>query len=304
MTRCARGALLAASVGVALGLGCGDPGARSVAPPERPGSGVVEPAASPTPASLACAPQPTGLGPLLHPGALIVFGELHGTAESPAFVANAVCHAARTGREIAVGLEVPRDLQPQLDRFLDSGGQPDDVAALVQGEHWRSQDGNASKALLGVIEDVRALRHSGRKARVFFFDLTRTDGGERDPRMADNIAAQAERNAEGITLVLTGNLHAKTDSERWMSWHLARRHRDLVTLNIAHAGGSAYICLMGGECGIHTGLKGQDRGGAPFVERFATPDDGYGGMFYVGKVTPSPPAKHEGPIKVLQLPSR
>jgi hypothetical protein len=273
--------------------------------PDRARPAVARPSGPAAPV-VACAAEPPGLAPLLHPGALIVFGELHGTAESPAFVANVACLAARSGGEVAVGLEVPRDLQPQLDRFLDSAGQPDDLAALVAGEHWSSQDGNASKGLVGVIEEVRTLRHAGSKARVFFFDVAVADRGDRDQNMASRIIAEADRNAPGITIALTGNFHAKTDSERWMSWHIAKRHPELITLNIAHAGGSAYICIMGGECGIHTGVKGQDRGATPFVEMLAAPDaNGYRGVYYVGgPVTPSPPVNHQGPVKVLQLPTR
>jgi hypothetical protein len=308
MMRSLRGALVAVAIaGAALGVACADRGDRSA----RSARAAAAPAPQPPPAArpaeppVACAAEPAGLAPLLHPGALIVFGELHGTAESPAFVANVTCLVARSDREVAVGLEIPRDLQPQLDRFLDSPGRPDDVAALVTGEHWKSEDGNASQALLGVIERVRALRAAGRKARVFFFDMAKTDSGDRDQNMAAGISAQADRNPDGITLALTGNFHAKTDTERWMSWHIARRHRDVITLNVGHAGGRAYVCIMGGECGIHTGIKGKDRGTTPFIELFAAPDAGYSGAFYVGgPVTPSPPVNHPGPIKVLQLPSR
>jgi hypothetical protein len=278
--------------------------AEPVAAPDRARPAVARPTELPAP-RVACTAEPTGLAPLLHPGALIVFGELHGTAESPAFVANVACLAARSEREVAVGLEVPRDLQPQLDRFLDSTGRPEDVAALVTGEHWSSQDGNASKGLVGVIDEVRALRQAGSKARVFFFDVAAGASGDRDQSMAARIGAEGDRNASGITVARPGNFHAKTDSERWMSWHIARRHPELVTLNIGHAGGSAYICIMGGECGIHNGIKGQDRGATPFVELFAAPADGYSGVYYLGgHITPSPPANHQGPVKVLQLPTQ
>ena len=51
------------------------------------------------------------------------------------------------------------------------------------------------------------------------------------------------------------------------------------------------MCIMGGECGVHGGLKGKDRGPSPFVEVFPTPDaGGYSGVFYLGgAVTASPP---------------
>jgi len=294
----------------ALGGGCGarrtDP-VVSRGPTGSGGGGASAPSrASSTSTSPldACAAEPTGLAALFHAGALIVFGEVHGTVETPAFVAEAACHAAQAGREVAVGMEIPRDLQPQLDRFLDSDGQPEDVATLIQGEHWNLQDGTASQALVGVIERVRLLRRAGRKVRMFFFDKAAADSGDRDQDMAANILAQTEHNTGVITLILTGNLHAKTDSVQWMSWHLARRHRDLVTLNVGYPGGSAYVCMMGGTCGIHTGLHGKDRGTTAFID-LSSPSDGYSGLFYLGApVTASPPMKPQGPIKVLELPAQ
>ena len=79
---------------------------------------------------------------------------------------------------------------------------------------------------------------------------------------------------------------------------------ELVTLNVSYPGGSAYMCIMGGECGVHGGLKGKDRGPSPFVEVFPTPDaGGYSGVFYLGgAVTASPPVHHKGPVKILDLP--
>jgi hypothetical protein len=296
------GAIVVMIAAAVFGPACKDRGAAPPAAPRATTTGPATPAAAPV---LACAAEPSGLAPLLHAGALIVFGEVHGTAETPAFVANAACHAAQTGRDVAIGLEVPRDLQPQLDRFLDSNGGPDDVAALLEGEHWNAEDGTASKALFDILESVRSARHAGRRVRAFFFDMAKTDTGDRDQNMAANIAAQVDGNAGGITLVLTGNMHAKTDTERWMSWHIAQRHRELVTLNVSYPGGSAYMCIMGGECGIHGGLKGKDRGPLPFVELFPAPDaGGYHGRFYLGApVTASPPVNHKGPVKMLELPS-
>jgi hypothetical protein len=266
-----------------------------------------EPAeASASSAAVACGPSPKGLGSLTQAGALTVFGEVHGTVEIPSFVANAACLTAKMGHEVAIGLEVPSHLQPDVNRYLDSEGGPDDVKALLKDEHWNAQFGNASKALLSLIEESRALRHSGRKVSVFFFDKDKDDSGDRDQIMAAHIAAQAASAPTAVTLVLTGNLHARADSERWMAWHLARRHPGIHTLNVAYSGGSAYLCVDDTQCGIRADLPGQDRGSEPFVELFTAADaKGYDGIFYIGgSVTPSPPLKHEGPMIALPVPLR
>ena len=279
----------------ALAAACG----ASHPAPVASASPSTNPAAPPSPAPISCGAEPAGLEPLLHPGALIVFGEVHGTVETPAFVASAACHAARPAWDVVVGMEIPRDLQPQLDRFLASDGKPEDVTALVQGKHWDLQDGTASEALVALIDRIRVLRRAGRKIRLFFFDIPMSDSPEdRDPRMAAAIVAEAARNAGGVTLVLTGDAHAATDSDRWMSWHIAQQHRDLITLDVAYPSGHARVCMMGSGCGILTLRHPKDRGPAPFIE--LAPADGYSGVFYLGApATPSSPVRPVGPAEAL-----
>src|SRR5690348_2907247 len=110
MTGSARGVLGSILVWAALGSGCGERRPEPVAAPGPAASTapVAPPSAPPQADPVACGAEPAGLAALFHPGALIVFGELHGTAESPAFVASAACHAASRGQEVAVGLEIPR----------------------------------------------------------------------------------------------------------------------------------------------------------------------------------------------------
>jgi hypothetical protein len=236
-----------------------------------------------------CGARPTGIDSLLEPGALTIFGEIHGTTEIPAFFASVACHAAQGGREVVVGLEIPDSLQGQVDRFVQSGGAAADVEALVQGEFWTYEDGRSSKAMLALLDRLRLLAQGGAKLRVALFDGKFPGPGQRDPGMAANISTGIEKTPRAVGLILVGNLHAKMDSERWMAWHLARRHPHLRTLGVAYSGGSAWVCTSSG-CGP-TELSGKDRGKEQFVELLAKPDDkGYGGRFYVGALTASMPA--------------
>src|SRR5690348_14432056 len=50
----------------------------------------------------------------LLPGAIVWFGETHGTEQSPRFVGDVAEDAARRGR-VQLALEYPCSLQPQLD---------------------------------------------------------------------------------------------------------------------------------------------------------------------------------------------
>ena len=50
-----------------------------------------------------CAPI-GGATPLLETGRVVLLGELHGTEQSPAFVASLACHAVAAGLDLVVGL--------------------------------------------------------------------------------------------------------------------------------------------------------------------------------------------------------
>jgi hypothetical protein len=48
-------------------------------------------------------------------GARVLFGEMHGNAETPALVADVTCEAAKAG-PVRVALEIPGDEQERIDR--------------------------------------------------------------------------------------------------------------------------------------------------------------------------------------------
>jgi len=129
---------------------------------------VAAPASSPaSPKPLACR-EIEGLEPLLAPGAGVLFGEIHGTVESPAFVANAACLALRAGFPVTVALEIPREEQPRVDTFLASAGMVADRAALLDSSFWQDkyQDGRRSQAMLSLLDELRRLRRGGHPIRA------------------------------------------------------------------------------------------------------------------------------------------
>jgi hypothetical protein len=75
----------------------------------RPGPATASLVAAP-----ACRESPR-LDSLLAPGAVLLLGEMHGTAESPAFLANAACLGLRPGRPVTVaqaGRQAPAVTHP------------------------------------------------------------------------------------------------------------------------------------------------------------------------------------------------
>ena len=248
-------------------------------PAARPAVATTSPAA--------CAPAPAGLAPLVAPRAFTIFGDLHGSGEIPAFVGLAACHAAAGGGEVVVGLEIEGRFHADVDAYLASDGGDAARAALLAGEHWTSQDGRASRAMLALIERARQLRQAGGRVRVFLFDGVYADGETRDRGMAAAIAAVVKASPDATVLILTGNLHARIDNERWMAGQLVKAFPQLHSLDVAHAPGEVFGCSPDG-CGVAK-VKGAVLGPASFVE-LGPEARGYGGRFYVGALTASPPA--------------
>lgn len=245
---------------------------------------------------LECGEEVRGVAALMRPGGLTVFGELHGTAETPEFVGEVACRAVRSGHAVRVGMEFPKNLQPSVDAYLSSEGSVEDVEQLLKGRFWNTEDGRSSKAMLGLMEKVRLLKRAGKDASVFFFDIAVMHPDGRDAGMAGNILSAMKESPDAVYLVLVGNLHARTNSERRMGWHLAKGCKDLVSLNVGHSGGTAWLSTSEGRG--PTSISGRDSGAERFIETFPEPDEyGYNGIFHIGAVTASAPAKASGNSK-------
>ena len=96
----------------------------------------------------ACTRHVAGLDALIKSGAILWFGEIHGSEESPRFVGDVACRAAAAGH-VQVGLEIAGDEQARIDRYLRSAGSPADRAALLDGPFWHQHDGRSSTGMAG-----------------------------------------------------------------------------------------------------------------------------------------------------------
>jgi hypothetical protein len=257
----------------------------------------------PSTAEPACRPV-EGLDRLLAPGAIVLVGEMHGTAESPAFVADLVCGALAAGRSVTVALEIEREEGERVDAFLASAGTPADRGALLAGPFWRDeyQDGRRSEAMVRLLDDLRRARRAGRPLRATLLDQAeRTTGRERDARMAARLVAAAEAAPDDFVVALTGNLHNRTvpgapwdAGYEFMGVHVARAlpGRKLVSLDVALAGGTAWYCTSAepSSCGPQD-LRARDAGDGRRVVLGERPDaHGFHGRYAVGPLTASPPA--------------
>jgi hypothetical protein len=261
---------------------------------------LAAPRQTPAP-PLACSAS-AGIEPLLAAKDVLLVGEVHGTAQSPAFVAETACAALAHGRAVSVALEIPVAEQARLAAFAESAGTPADRAALLSGDFWRDpfQDGRRSEAMLALLERLRTFRKAGRKVTVVPIDPG--PGGvpswqEREKSMAERLRARLAAAPGDLLVVLTGNLHTRLKPRvdyAYMGSVLAEGSPGLrlAALDVAYTGGSAWIC-QGDEPAACKATELGSKAGAARGEVVTFPNidaAGYTGVYGVGELSASPPA--------------
>lgn len=243
----------------------------------------------------ACSPVP-GAGALWSKPDLrfIVVGEMHGSVETPALFADLVSAAMSGTRPVVVGLERPVEEQADIDRFLTGTDHAAATHALPRHTTWHMFDGRSSRAMLALLESLRAL-----KADVVSFDDRRPGEtpAENEQRLAAVLAAAARRPG-ALLLALTGNLHgsrkpiAAYGGYPFMAMRLPPDQT--LTLFAADRGGESWS-QMNGACAPHAfkSTNGVARG----VDLTArAPMAGYDGVLSTGlPSTASPPAVDNAP---------
>ncbi|HKV09251.1 MAG TPA: hypothetical protein VJ725_13995, partial [Thermoanaerobaculia bacterium] len=247
-------------------------------------------------------PAVPGLEPLLVSGNVLLLGEMHGTEQSPRFVAAVACQGLRKGLPVTVGLELPRGQEPAAVAYLASEGTAKDREALLATDFWtRSyQDGRTSQAMLGLIEELRRLSRAGLPVRIRWIDIDAPDP-ERDRRMAERLAeAVAERPAD-LFVVLAGNYHTRqAKGAPWnkefspMGLHLTQLapKARVISLDSSYTDGETWACLQteaapDGECKVWP-MKGKGKPEGPFprvVLGSGLDANGYSGVYEVGPLS-------------------
>lgn len=143
---------------------------------------------------------------------IILLGESHGTVEPPQ-LASALMRRYLASEPVRLGLEVPSDTQPALDKFLTSAGSASDRSALMHAGFWMPQtaahDGRRNHDSLDMIDVARQLRAVGADIAVFAFDPGSTgEHHQRSRRMGDAIRARHLAEPDARLLIVTGNVHA------------------------------------------------------------------------------------------------
>jgi len=148
---------------------------------------------------------PSRLLDALYNKRLVLIGEAHGTNEAPAFTLDLVKSLAREG-PVTVGLEFPRDLEPQVNKFVQTG----DRAILWALPFFRERDQHSGRASQAVIQMLRELKNI-RGVKIFCYDLPTTAkaGVKRDTEMARAIYLHMKEHKKPFYVVLSGNIHSR-----------------------------------------------------------------------------------------------
>lgn len=190
---------------------------------------------------------------------LIVVGEMHGTREVPALVAEMADRwsAPRPAKAqaLVVALEYPQIESVHLQAYFDSDGGEQARNKLLATPFWTrpAQDGRSSHAMLALIESVRKAGREGRLLKLAAFDMNAAQEAarvDRDEAMAQNLRAIVAANPSARVLALAGNYHARqrdgapwNASQRFMAGHLL----DLApySINIDGVRGAYWACFSG-----------------------------------------------------------
>jgi hypothetical protein len=191
---------------------------------------------------------------------LLIVGEVHGTREAPALVADlakrwAAQKDAEQTRTIIVALEYPQSQEAQLKAYVDSDGGTIARQRLLESSFWSRpmQDGRSSQAMLALIDSVRTQFRNGSKVRLAAFDMNASQyasRANRDKAMADNLRSIVDANPSARVIALVGNYHARQrdgapwdEKYRFMADHL----KDLApfSLNVDAIRGDFWVCSGG-----------------------------------------------------------
>ena len=240
----------------------------------------------------------------------VIFGETHGTRESPALVASVACALSKRGMRLLVAVELGAETDPQLQMLWASPAAGFREAVISHLPYFAGRkDGVASEAMLTLIEELHALARAGQKIDIVAFN------GARDPsqaqrwshlpwqaaheaEQAENISEAANRKEYSRVLVLAGNAHAHKQliegSEAKyepMAMRLARVG-PIVSLIETYATGTMWNCIA--QICAKRSTSGSLRRPKTTVGLWTSPQRdwlaGYDGYYWFRVVHASPPA--------------
>jgi hypothetical protein len=241
---------------------------------------------------------------LTAPRGTLLFGELHGTRELPAFIGRVVATLAAT-QPVVLALEIRSDQAPSIPAFLASDGGPAARAALLRDPWWTGvwQDGRQSVAMVELLDTARRLRADGKRLDVVCFDSVRPPGAEldaeqREATMARTLVALRAARPDATLVIHGGNLHTRRTGASfnpgfaWMAMRMASAGLAFTTLDARYPDGTAWVCGSADpqDCGARFIAGREVKNVSPGIHLEPAADGSFDGRYDVAALTASPPA--------------
>lgn len=230
---------------------------------------------------------------------VLILGELHGTAESPAVVQSFICEYTKTKATVLV-LEAPKAAIDAV--FMDptsadsSKADFDKRIAASNAAFWnrppRYQDGKASEAWAALLQFVVELNSKGTRKHVSVLGVDPNAAATRIELMDKSILELSQTYPDRQVIVLLGNFHARRiRASIHVAADAAILRRNILVLNMAHAGGTAWLCEQDGCAEKSVGPSHAADSGIPHVRwSLGDWDKNFDGIYWLATVTASPPA--------------
>lgn len=257
-------------------------------------------------------------------GHYLIFGELHGTEQSPAVVGEYVCAVSRDA-SVLVAVELSAVFDEGLQRaWRAPEGAFRSVLLAEVKEIATRHDGLGIAAMVAMLERLHRLKNAGRAISVVAFNGAKDEAQARrfadlpgqephESAQAENIRAAAEAGDFDHVVVLVGGLHARKrpvgfDGPTWrpMAMILSEENK-VLSLEMAYSGGSAWTCELRQDAVREPGqpitdgmvecaarpVRGRPEHGEPRMQLDRAEDPANDGFYALGEVSASPPADAE-----------
>lgn len=233
----------------------------------------------------------------------LLIGETHGSNEVAGFIKTLIANT-RDNQHLQILLEIPADMNAAIQRYFANEST---AKQLLSHPFWtrKIQDGRSSTAVFGLITFVKELRSTDRKMTIIGYDARRDEKRKDMPReviMADNIRRHITQNADAITLIIAGRVHANrslhiSDDYKTVAAQLAKIHQ-LTTLNMVARSGSYWACFRHPtktfDCGKKDIKTTVAKGYADYTTSgmYINPQagDAFDGILFFDKISSSAPA--------------
>lgn len=231
---------------------------------------------------------------------ILIFGEVHGTNESPAFIQDVICSFIQRNIPIKIGLEADIPTTSDLDEALEDGYDRD--SDLNTDGLWSIHDGRSSEAIARLLEVVGGWKVEGKAVSVFPFE-PRLTGGVNEVARAKGMAEAIDEAAldyEGAIIVITGINHAYVGEQEeallpdgtygptlTMSARLTVRQP--ISIQMAWEAGTAWRYTEDGPGVLELETYPEPYEGKNIILPIDFDSEKYHYRYYVGPISYSPP---------------